>query len=91
MLSNDPGLRDFTVWGCKAQKLRVQTPRTYWNTEMILSPGVFYRKPNTAELQRKFQGQIDVDLASLCLWHPCFLSSDRAAAAEKWGEIRKEK
>ena len=34
-----------------------------------------------------FQGQTDVDSVSLCLWHPCLLSLDVAAAA-KWGEKR---
>ena len=44
------------------------------------------------EPQRKFQGQTDVESVSLCLWHPCLLSSGMAAAAATWGKkTRREK
>lgn len=71
------------------QRQHTLGPRTYWNTGMTLSPGAFCHKPNTVEPQRMFQGQTDVGSASLCLWHPCFLSSDSTATV-RWREMRED-
>lgn len=89
-LSNDPILRALAGSGGTARRWHPQGPRTYWDTEVTLSPGAFYHRPNTAEPQRMFQGQTDVDSVSPCLWHPCFLSSD-TSTAEKWGKTRRER
>ena len=90
MLNNGPVLGEFTVWGGEVQRWHALGRRTYWNTGMTPSPGAFYHTPNTGEPQGMFQGQTDVGSVSLCLWRPCFLSSDTAPTA-KWGEMRKEK
>ena len=87
-LSNGTTLRMFILGGGQARRQHTWGPGTYWNTGMTLSPGAFYRKPSTAEPQRKFQGQTDVESVSLCLWHPCLLSSGMAAAA-KWEKNKK--
>lgn len=91
-LSDGTTLRMLILTGGEAWRQSTWGPRTYWSTGMTLSPGAFYHKPNTAEPQRKFQGQTDVESVSLCLWHPCLLSSGMAAAAATWGKkTRREK
>ena len=89
-LSDGTTLRMLILAGGEAGRQPTWGPRTYWSTGMTLSPGAFYHKPNTAEPQRKFQGQTDVESVSLCLWHPCLLSSGMAAAAT-WRKKKEEK